>query len=694
MADKPKDQAPDTSPADIERRVDKMLDPAIPEETPSAPRKTIAVFHEQTDAAPEVGTAPPVAGKRVPKEPARIQVTEPKEPEAKQPTATAPEPTESKAPEPKTPAEPPSVEPSASTPLATAEESLPDTLDDDQLNQVVDEVVAEESDELLAAEDEKRAASSFQPGKPTFGERIRNFFMVWWFTPWARWGTILLVIGLLAGAGIWPVTRYMALNAVGIRSKVSLQVIDQSTLQPLKDVDIKLANQSAKTDKNGRVQLDHVRLGKTLLTVQKRAFAPINKKVTVGWGSNPLGSFNLNPVGSQYAIVVTDFLSGKPVASAAASAGDADAQSDAEGIIKLTMEHGQTVNIDVEIMADGYRSEMIKLDLNSKHQIAVKLVPARKAIFISKRSGKYDVYKVDVDGKNEQMLLAGTGNERDDMALLPHPKDDVVAIVSTRDNKRNKDGYLLSTLTMIDLRNGAAWTVAQSEQITLASWAGERLVYVQIAAGTSAANPNRQRLMAYNYKQRDNKQLTSTNYFNDVLVAAGKIYYAPSSTYQAAGVSAALFRVNPDGSGKQQLLNQEVWNLFRTSYDKLLISVPNQWYDLPLDASSATRLDSQPGSLASRVYIDSLDGKQSLWIDNRDGKGVLLLYDVGKKTDAIVRSQSGLSVPVRWISNNTIIYRVKTEQESADYALNLEGGDPVKVRDVTPTSAVDRWYYY
>lgn len=50
------------------------------------------------------------------------------------------------------------------------------------------------------------------------------------------------------------------------------------------------------------------------------------------------------------------------------------------------------------------------------------MAPSRKHVFISKRSGTYDVYKVDVDGKNEEKVLSGTGSERPDaIALSIHP---------------------------------------------------------------------------------------------------------------------------------------------------------------------------------------------------------------------------------------------------------------------------------
>ena len=77
----------------------------------------------------------------------------------------------------------------------------------------------------------------------------------------------------------------------------------------------------------------------------------------------------------------------------------------------------------------------------------------------------------------------------------------------------------------------------------------------------------------------------------------------------------------------------------------------------------------------------------------RDGKGTLLIYDIDAKSDQVLHSQSGLGYPMRWLNDTTVIYRVKTDQESADYAISIHGGKPVKIRDVTSSGGIDSWYH-
>lgn len=565
--------------------------------------------------------------------------------------------------------------------------------DDPVTERAVDDIVAKESDELLAAEDEKLAGAFTTPQKAGLKAKIRNFFSNWWHNPRARRVTLIgLLVTLLLLAAI-PPSRYFFLNIAGVRAGARLVVVDDSTQQPLKNVRIQLGGQSGETDSEGNVTLERVKLGSSELLVEKRAFASIKRKVTVGWGSNPLGEFKLQPVGVQYTFILSDFLSGKPVAKAEATSGEASAVADEQGKIVLTVDKDAPEDAAVTVVAEQYREEKLKLPSDNKVEHAIKLAAARPHFFVSKRSGQYDVYKIDADGKNEKVVLKGTGSEGEDMVLVPHPEQAVLAVVSTRGNVRNQDGFLLSSLTLVDLHDdGQTVEVAQSERIQPLGWFGDRLAYLQIAAGASGSNPRRNLLLSYQYPDGDRKELAASNYFNDVLAANGQIYYAPSGAYQPPG-AAKLLRVSADGSGRRTILDREVWNMFRADYDGLNVSVGQDWYDYTLGDSAAKKAKGPPANLRSRTYTDGPDGQRSLWAEERDGKGTLLAYNLKDKKDDVIKAQSGLSGPFHWLNDATIVYRIHTGLETADYALNLGGGDPVKIRDVTNTGTTPQRHH-
>src|SRR5690606_1477654 len=125
------------------------------------------------------------------------------------------------------------------------------------------------------------------------------------------------------------------------------------------------------------------------------------------------------------------------------------------------------------------------------------------------------------------------------------PTDEVAALVSTKDNKRNADGFLLSTLTILNLQEETAKSVVTSERVQIIDWVGSKIVYVTVKEGASGNSPDRHKLASYDYKTGEFKELASSNYFNDVMVAAGKIYFAPSSVY-SGNAGSSLFRINAD----------------------------------------------------------------------------------------------------------------------------------------------------
>lgn len=575
-------------------------------------------------------------------------------------------------------------------PSADSEIDNSDVLADPEIDKAVDDIVAKEGDELLEVEDAIRDTDEEEVVKKPH-QGLGKILKSWWSKPIVRKSVIITAVTAVLLAMLLPISRYFVLNTAGVRASSSLFVLDESTRQPLKNVKVTIGNVSSTSGVDGKVSLRNVKLGPNQLIIEKRAFAPVTRKVTLGWGSNPLGDFKLTPTGSQYSFTVKDFLSGKPISKVEASNNEASAVSDKDGVIKLTIDKPSDEKLTVTIKVNGYRTEQLVIDPNDKASREVKLVPARKHVFVSKRSGKYDIYGVFIDGKDEKLILAGTGNEREGMSLMPHPNSNVVAYVSTRGNQHNSDGYLLSNLILIDTSDNSTTNIVASERIEVINWSGDNLVYVTVAAGASGNSPKRYRLVSYNIKDSTSKELAASNYFNDVVAAGGAIYFAPSSAYQTGPTY--LSKINPNGSGAQNLYTGEVWNIIRTAYDHFTLSVGQHSYDYKLGDKAPVKLNSAPANQTNRVYVDSPDGTRSIWIDNRDGKGVLISYDLVSKKDTTLKSQSGLSHPVRWMNNSAIVYRVKTDQETADYALSPDGGEPVKIRDVTNSFGLDSWSY-
>jgi hypothetical protein len=565
--------------------------------------------------------------------------------------------------------------------------------DNKDIDEAVDDIIATEADDLLDAEDQ--AVSQLEPStKPNLIKRLIQKGKNFWKNKKARRISMAVIFIAVSLAFIVPASRYFLLNVAGVRSSASIVVLDDSTSQPLKNVSVELNGRPALTNEDGIAQFVEIKLGRAELSINKRAFASTNKTITIGWGSNPLGDTRLIPVGSQYSFVAIDYLSGKPLHKIEAESEDANAISNENGEIKLTkdVEDGQTFK--VILSGNGFRDEELTLSAEDATTHTVEMVANLKHVFVSKRTGKLDVYKIDADGKNEERILAGTGGERDDLILSAHPYQDFAALVSTRDNVRTKHGYLLSTLTLMDLSSKKVTKIDQSERIRIIGWINERLIYIKIKSGASAGNPKRHRLLSYNINEGTVVELAASNHINDVEIVDGNIYFAPSDAYSSQPT--LFYQIKADGRDKRSIINEEVWTISRTDLNKLVFSGPDKWWEYSIDSSQLAQLPGRPADLSLKNFVTSPDGSKNIWVDRRDGKGVLVIHETSsqQETSPPLRSLSGLSMPIRWLNNTTIVYRIISADETADYVVSTEGGESKKIRDVTALDDSEDWYYY
>lgn len=566
---------------------------------------------------------------------------------------------------------------------------LESEIESEATNKAVSDIIAQESDELLSVQDSAPVRTKTESRQK---KDHPNLFGLILRSPSFRWTLFFLIVLGLVFVGTYPKTRYALLNEAGVRSKASVVVTDQSSLRPLKNVKVSLAGQTATTDESGKANLEKLQLGPTELRIEKRAYAVQKQKVTVGWGSNPLKDVALKPQGTQYIFQLKDVFTGKPVTNAEAAVGEFTATADEKGEIKLALDAVDEDEVTVIFTSQDYRKQEYKLKLSSKEPVSITMTPSRQVVFVSKRSGTYDVYKIDIDGKNETIVLKGTGKESSALTLLQHPTHSAAVLLSTRDGGFGADGTLKQTLTYVNLKDNTTKNVTASSQIKPVDWIGTRLVYVMLDDAASENSTSRYKLMSYDFISGDNRQLATANYFNSVIPMAGKIYYAPSSAHQN-GINNGVFAVHADGSGKDPILDKEAWNMFRTGHDTLTIAVQQEWYRYMSGKNDPEKLSGQPSDTTSRLYMDSPDGKHSIWLDNRDGKGVLVLYDTTKKSEDILLTESGLKGPVRWINDTTLVYRIASSRETADYVLPINGGEARKIVDVTNSEGIEPWSY-
>ena len=563
-------------------------------------------------------------------------------------------------------------------------------INDASIDEAVDKIVNEEGDELLAVEDKIRGGEFAPPPKKTgFRAKLKSLAVKWWNNKRLRYGTFIGVALLIIVAMFVPVTRYGILNTVGVRVRSSMTIVDSKTGLPLKNIPVKLQGQEQKSNDDGYVSFSKLKQGKTNLVIDKRGYAVLDKNITLGWGSNPIGEQSITATGTQYTFLLVDWLSGQPVKNGEATSGEDVAQSDEEGKITLTI--GELSDeTTVQISAEGYRKETYTLDELNQDETIIKMVVAKKHTFVSNRNGEYDLYKIDVDGTNEEVLLPASTKEREVPFVLGHPTRDFVAFISSRDGDVNSGNFVLDGLFIIDVINSESYKVTRSEQLQLIGWSENKLIYVAVIEGVSAGNSQRSKLVSYDLDTKERTELGSSNYFNDVKLINKTVYYAVSS-YGVPQSQAKLFSIDTDGKNKKTLVEEQVWSIIRKDYTNLQFSaVDLRWYEQEI-GGEVKKLDVAPVTRTSRNYSVSPSAEKAVWVDIRDGKGVLLLYDTVLKTEAVILTESGLGSPVEWLNNSTLVYRVSNSQETADYVFNIEGSESKKIADVIGNQS--RYFY-
>jgi hypothetical protein len=543
----------------------------------------------------------------------------------------------------------------------------------------VNDILKNDGDTVLAAGSPKATAVVM---KPSLLERLKNGWYAWWDNKWSRYGTIVFgVLLALLVLFVRPV-RNLVLNTIGVRSSVLVSVVDGASNLPLQNAVVSVDGVTGKTDEKGQVRLVGIHLGSWEVDIHKLAFAGMKKQVDFGMRIVDMGEITLKPTGQKLSFELVDYLSDKPLVDVSVTSGEATAKSNKDGKAILTIAPGSSDNI--KISSETVRTEEVELSEAQNGTVKRKLVPAARAVFISKTSGKYDVYKMYADGKNREVLLAGTGLETQAITLLPKSTGDKVAVVSTRDDKRNKDGYLLSGLFVVDTESGAQVNLEYAEQITLLGWRGDTLLYRQTVAGASAANPNRQKIIAYDFAANKRFQLASANYFVGEYLIRNTVYYIVSAT--DPNTKATFAQVNVDGTGKKTLYNGDAWSLFRGDYTKLKFQSPtNKWYEYTLGATAPVE-STPPVEYSSLYFVDSPDLKTSAWVDVRDNQGVLLLRNLGDGKDAELALQRNMQAPVYWLGDKAVVYRVNGSSEVADYVVSVDGGAARKIADVSMTA--------
>lgn len=506
---------------------------------------------------------------------------------------------------------------------------------------------------------------------------------------------VILLVGILFAV---PVTRY-AIAGTFIRKDVSVSVVDNKTGKPISDAEVSVANASGKTDKDGKITLGQIPVGQYQLNVKKKHFKDLAVSVTVPiLSAVNTGEVKLEATGRQVPITVTNKIGGQALGKVTITADDTTAITDDKGEAILVLPANAT-SVKATLKADGYNDQQVDVTVteqaDDKNKFSV--TPSGKLYFLSRRSGKVDVMKANLDGSDAQVVLRGTGKESPDDTVLMASRDwKYLALKARRDSEAPKL-YLINTsneqLSVID--EGAAAFYPKA-------WSGHTLVFQVERSNVAYYQPRKTALKSFNgdtgklvtldetfaegnqysyrYEFLDNLHMLP----KDDSILYTKQWYGPAPSIKQH----VVITMQVNGS------NKKVVKSFEPSLG-LYYSVafkPGEIYFESYQDGSHKYFSYKDGSVKQDTSIISSDfrkfypslilsasGEKAFWYEPRDGKKTLF---IGNKFSDDAKEVGTLTEykPYGWYGDE---YLLVTKGNGELYIMPATNSDPGKAYKVT-----------
>jgi len=493
-------------------------------------------------------------------------------------------------------------------------------------------------------------------------------------------GLLVAAVGVIAATDI----RYSVVGLV-YKNHGDIKVVDSVSKQPITNAVVSLGGQSTTTDNHGVAHLESLKLGRSTLTVTKKAYKTISKPVLVPIGTPKFGSISLESSGIVINFAVTDKVSGKPLDDVTVKIGDAQAVSK-DGQLRLVLLPSKETSATATVTRDGFLDASLAVNLKPMPTpYPVALVPSGKAYFLSNRSGRIDLYSSNLDGSDTQVILPGTGREDSETGVLPNIKHpNLLALVSSREGRRDTYGNNVHDLFLFDadskkltkIENGVGFT-------NYRGWLDDYLVY-QMYDGSGCSS-----VKAYYASGLRGATLVAgaqpscptinTIYDNIVLYS---IAGTPDSNANG------LYAIKADGGSKRRLsdtpgqqVSRHVKETIQLLYYNNNLPKPQVWQSLNLGTLAATKLDNGPSDTSYRAYNESADENHAVFTDERDGKTELYLTDNAGNNEHKLTSLGSVNQFVQWINNKYVLFSSTKPDENALYIVSIDGGQPQKVAD-------------
>lgn len=506
----------------------------------------------------------------------------------------------------------------------------------------------------------------------------------------------LLVVLLLA----WFIrpSRLFLVNLVGLHSTVHITTTAQTeTGQPkviIKKVTLELNGDTVQTDNEGKLDSQQA-YGNLQITAKKSGYEPVMTEVLLDFDPffHLLGgakqdhedreiNLQLKAVGLQLKFEVRDWLSGNPITVGKFSVGDTVVQPDDKGIVSLRLPASDVKVVKVKAVFGGsYVDKTFDLTLGSIQ--AVTFVPIGHHYFVSQRSGSLAVYGSLLDGSGSSEIMGAHTGETSSLNVTYNSAGSYAVVASTRDGSHDLEGNLLQKLYVINLTTKKMVTVDSGQWFNFVDWSGDRLVYT-LGEHLPKSSVSTQRLASVDVTSAQRKDLSAGARFDTVRVSLGNVVYSYGFAVGDSGYATGPeFRVVPARGGTEKNLGFSLKQLTQTDVEQFAYQTGSGAWHI-YNANTGEVKNSAPPTSVNRAYLSSpsADGQNRLIVDKIDGQTTILVKSVATNQERKLYSSAAIRGPVHWVGN-TIVFRMSDNNQTADYALSLAGGQPKKITDVS-----------
>lgn len=555
-----------------------------------------------------------------------------------------------------------------------AEPAVPsaDTIDNLETDKAVDDIMAEESDMVLAVDDIMAAKRSQKTQGTSWKDKLRSLLHNKW-----TWIGLAVILCFLLGL---PFTRYKLLGIV-IKKNVSVKVMDSQTGTPVSNAQVALGGVDVKTDANGLAKLK-VGVGEKSLIITKQYYRTTDVHYFVGFSGNPASTIKLVATGRLVPITIDNTISGKPVLNAVIRILDTTAKTNNKGEASIALPTG-TKSDKASISLVGYNTKQVSVQVTAAITSAnsFTLTPSGTIYFLSKAGGLINVMKSNLDGSAPQTVLAGTGHETASTTRLFASHDWRYLALEANRGGTQAELYLINTsnkqVTEFDSSNSTFNPIG---------WSGHDFLYSLTANTGSQWQSGTQAIKDYDADQQQLNELDqnqaagdSTSYayqsLSNIFLAGNALVYDTQWTAQGGyDLSSDNDTIRVFQLGSQAKKDYESFPASSTGLIAANRYQPQSVYFEVPSSSAATSYyqyanqSVQTASINQTIfnqtnpsYLLSPSGNHTVWFELSNGQDLFLTGNSNAGNQQQIAALDGY-VPYGWYSDSYILASKDNDQ--------------------------------